>query len=211
MEIHDLIGEAACVDMAYRSAHELASKLRLVAEFTGDAAPIRFYERAMPRVDRTLTALDWRILRALRGRARRPLAEVADELGVTLKTVRRHYDRMAQEGSFFVVPMLDPGAARGLVLFELLVYTGADAAASTSKDVLAALEDHYVYHYVPASRSLGNFDVLLFADSMGAVETLRQRTRALPGVARVDALVFQGWRDYSGWLDARIEETAAAP
>src|SRR3990170_8059123 len=99
VEIHDFFGPEMCVDVSHRGPEDLSRKLRLLAEFTGDAAPIPFYERQMPSVRRALTPLDWRILKALRRRGRRPLAEVADEVGVSLRTVRRRFDRMAAEGS----------------------------------------------------------------------------------------------------------------
>lgn len=209
LEVHDFLGAEACIDLAYRSPDELSVKLREIGESVGDRAPVRFYDRTLPRVTRELSALDWRIIRSLRGRAHRPLAEVADELGVTLKTVRRRFDRMAREGSFFVAPMLDPSRATGLVLFELLVYTTPDAAHDTQRNVLSALDENHVYHYTPASRSLGNFDVLLFGESVATVERLRAAARSVPGVARVDPLLFQGWIDRSEWMDARIGAAAA--
>lgn len=209
LEIHDFVGPEVCVDMTHGSASELAEKIRRVSDLTSDLAPVRFYDRDLPRIERSLSALDWRILRALRGQARRPLAGVAEDLGVSLKTVKRRFERMAREGAFFRIPLLDPSRASGLVLFELLVYATPDAARTTLRDLLVALDDHYVYHYVPASKALGNFDVLLFAESTAQVEDLRRRARAVPGVARVDALLFRGWRDHSGWIDAKIQQQCA--
>lgn len=210
LEIHDFMGSEACVDMTYASAEELASKLRRVSDLTGDRAPVQFYARHLPGLQRTLSRLDWRIMRALRGRANRPLADVADELGLSLKTVRRRFDRMAHEGSFFIVPMLNPARALGIVLFELLVYAAPDAPPSTSHELLASLDHNYVYHYVPSSRALGTFGVLLFADSTAQVEELRQRVRGIRGVTRVEALLFRGWADHSGWIDQRIARACEA-
>ena len=206
VEIHNFLGPEMCVDLSYHSPHDLSRKLRLLSDFTGDAAPDRFYDRRMPEVTRTLTPLDWRILKSLRYRARRPLAEVADEVGVSLKTVRRRHDRMADEGSFFVVPAIDPGKAAGILLYELLFYTAPDADESTVRRILQALEERYIYHYVPASRALGNFDVLLYAESTGEIEDMRQRGRGIPGVAKVVPLVFRGWTEYTDWIDAAIDE-----
>jgi len=209
LEIHDFMGPQVCLDIAHASAEELAAKLRQASEITGDNAPVRFYDRHLPKVQRALSPLDWRILRALRGRANCPLAQIADEMGLSLKTIRRHFERMTSEGSFFLIPLLNPARASGLVLFELLVYTTPEAPASTLHDVLRGLDDHYVHHYVPSSKALGNFDVLLFADSTAQVEELRQRARATAGIARVDALLFRGWSDHSAWIDQRIADACA--
>jgi len=210
VEIHNFLGPEMCVDLSHRGPDDLSRKLRLLAEFTGDAAPTRFYERQMPSVGRALTPLDWRILKALRYKGRRPLAEVADEVGVSPRTVRRRYDRMAAEGSFFIVPAIDPGKAPGILLYELLFYLSPDATESVPGQVLRMLDERYVYHYVPSSKALGNFDVLLYAESAGEIEEVRQKVRSLSGVAKVTALVFRAWREYTEWIDAAIEERMRA-
>jgi len=206
VEVHNFLGPEMCVDLSYRTPHDLGNKLRLLSDFTGDAAPIPFYERHMPPTSRALTAPDWRILKALRYRARRPLREVAAELGVSVKTVRRRFDRMADDGSFFSVPAVDPAKAPGIVLFELLFYTTPEADRSALQRILEAYEDRYIYHYVPSSQALGNFDVLLYAESTGEIEDLRLRGRDLAGIAKVAALVFRGWAEYTDWIDAAIAE-----
>jgi len=210
VEIHNFLGPEMCVDVSHRGPEDLSRKLRLLAEFTGDAAPERIYERHMPSVERTLTPLDWRILKALRYKGRRPLAEVADEVGVSPRTIRRRFDRMAGEGSFFVVPAIDPGKAPGILLYELLFHLNPDAAESVPGQVLRMLDDRYLYHYVPSSKALGNFDVLLYAESSGETEEVRQKVRSLPGVAKVTALVFRAWREYTGWIDGAIDERMRA-
>jgi len=146
----------------------------------------------------------------LRYKGRRPLAEVADEVGVSLRTIRRRFDRMAAEGSFFVVPAIDPGKAPGILLYELLFHLNPDAAESIPGQVLRMLDERYLYHYVPSSKALGNFDVLLYAESSGETEEVRQKVRSLPGVAKVTALVFRTWREYTGWIDGAIEERMRA-
>lgn len=210
VEIHNFLGPEMCVDVSHRGPDDLSRKLRLLAEFTGDAAPTRIYERHMPSVERTLTRLDWRILKALRYKGRRPLAEVANEVGVSQRTIRRRFDRMATEGSFFVVPAIDPGKAPGILLYELLFHLNPDAAESVPGQVLQMLDERYLYHYVPSSKALGNFDVLLYAESSGETEEVRQKVRSLPGVAKVTALVFRAWREYTEWIDGAIEERMRA-
>ncbi|HEV8595602.1 MAG TPA: winged helix-turn-helix transcriptional regulator [Thermoplasmata archaeon] len=206
VEVHNFLGAEVCVEVTYRAEHDLSRKLRLLAEFTGDAKPTRFYDRDMPPVRHALTRSDWRIISALRYRGRRPLAEVGDEIGMSARTVRRRYDRMMKEGSMFIGPTVDASRAPGTVLFELLFYTAPQADASTPQRVLRTFEDRYLYHYVPVSPALGNFDVLLAADSTGDIEAMRQRGRLIPGIEKVSALVFRGWSESTDWIDAAIQE-----
>ena len=211
LEVHNFLGPELCVDLSYRSVSDLDRKLRKLSELIGDNTPIQFYERHMPEVSRPLSKLDWRILKSLRYRARRPLREAAEEIGVNLKTFRRRFERMAEDGSFFIAPALDPSKAPGLVLFELLIYTTPDADHTTIQRVLSITDNHYVYHYIPSMQRLGNFDILAFVQSTGEIEELRQQVRYIPGVAKVTALVFRGWNDYTKWIDSAIDAKIENP
>lgn len=205
LELHDFLGGGFCVDFTYKDDEALDGTLQELVAITKEDRPVRFYDRDMPQVARALTGLDWRILGALRSDALRSLDDVAEELGVTGRTVRRRYARMAEEGSFFSVPVLDGSKAEGLFLFELLVYLDEGSFQPASQDLLRRLDDNHVYAYVPSSPELGHLDILLFASSTGQVEELRQRAAAVPGVDRAEAWLFRGLHDHSDWMDAAID------
>lgn len=210
IEVHDFLGRGFCVDFTHDRPADLDGKLGALSKSTGDQRPLKFYEREMPPVERRLTQLDWRILRALRWNATRPLDDVADDVGVTGRTVRSRYARMAQEGSFFSVPMFDASKAEGLFLFEMLFHLDPAAFQETTRAILKEYNGSHVYAYVPSSPQLGHFDVLLFARSTAQVDELRQRGAAIPGVERAEAWLFRGLHDHSRWLDDAIDERIRA-
>ncbi len=211
IEVHNFLGAELCVDLSYRSPAELSKKLRLLSDFTGDPEPKLLYNRQMPEVDRPLDRFDWRILKALRYHARRSLSEVADETNTSVRTVRRRFERMAREGSLFIVPAVDAAKAAGIVLYELLFYTSPGAERSAMNRILEAYADRCMYYYVPSTDVLGNFDVLLYAESTSEIEAQRLRGREVPGVAKVASLVFRGWNEYTDWIDSAIGERARSP
>lgn len=206
LEVHDFMGPSLCVDFAYNNAQSQGEKVRAVSEASGDADPIRFYERAMPRVERELSRLDWRILHALRWRANRPLSEVADELGVALRTVRRHYDRMAAEGSFFAIPLVDPSKAAGLFMFDLICELAPLGKQEAIRQLLRTFDDRLVYGFEPAPGSTAGFDMLLFAATSADLEAVRREAAAVPGVVRAESNLFRAFLDESRWLDAAIAD-----
>lgn len=212
LEIHDFLGRGLCVDLAYRDPSVLTDELARLSELTGDDTPQRFYEREMPPVGRELTNLDWRILRALRWDATRSLYEMADDVGVSGRTVKSRYERMAKEGSVFSAPIFNPSKVRGLFLFQLLFWLEPDRVKATLNALVKAYNGRHVFGYVPASEGLGHFDMLLFAESTEEVEQLRRRGAGTPGVDRAEAWLFRDYHDHSAWLDdeldARIEATA---
>lgn len=206
LEVHDFLGPSLCVDFAYHDATSQGEKVRALSEASGDTDPIRFYERAMPPVGRQLSRLDWRIIKALRWQANRPLSDVADELGVALRTVRRHYDRMWAEGSFFVVPLVDPSKASGLFMFDLICELAPLGKQEAIRQLLRTFDDRHVYGFEPAPGSTAGFDMLLFASTSADLEAARREAAAVPGVVRAEANLFRAFLDESRWLDAAIAE-----
>ncbi len=205
VEIHDFLGTAACIDLAYSDPSALAQARAHLGELFGDAEPRALYDRQMPHVTRPLTNVDWRILRALRGRAKWPLAGVAEELGLSLKTVRRHYDRMAEEGSFFAVPQLDLSRLRGVIPFFLNFHASGPLSNETTRAVASAYKDRRIHTYQPVDAHLGRLGLMLFAWSIAEMDELRGRGLGIPGVEGVSAWIYRGWDERSSWLDAAID------
>lgn len=211
LEVHDFIGPHICADIAFRDEEDRARKVQTLVEITrGDTNPPPFYGREMPPVNHDLDALDWRILQALRGKALRPLGDVAKEIGVSTWTVKRRYDRMARQGSFFTIPLLDPSKAGGIIPFELLLFLEAGAQKDMLGTVLQEFNSHVIYANVPSSPRVGHLAVVLFAHSFADVDVLQARARKLPGVEGVEAMFFRGLHDESSWLDDLIDKRAKA-
>lgn len=209
LEFHDFLGKGACADLVFRDTAEMHGKLAALAEWSGDPRPRRFYDREMPRVGRSLTQLDWRIVQALRAAPRSSAADLSPVVGVSARTVKRHLERMAAEGSIFLVPIVDPSKADGLFLFELLVYLREGSGPRPMAALRAAFRDEHVYAYVPASAELGHFDMLLFARTSAEVEALRRRAEEVEGVVRAEAWFFRAFRGFPEALDGAIAEAAA--
>ena len=208
LEVHDFIGPGLCADFSFRGDTDRRAKLDLLAGFTKGTPLQTFYEREMPPVERGLTALDWRILGALRADPRAGPADLAGAVGVSARTVKRHLTRMAAEGSVFLVPIVDPSKVEGLIMFELLVYLHEGSGPRPMAALRSAFKEEYVYAYVPQSAELGHFDMLLFARTSAQVEELRRRAEAVPGVARAEAWLFRAFLDLSAWIDAAVAERA---
>ncbi|HLF05978.1 MAG TPA: Lrp/AsnC family transcriptional regulator [Thermoplasmata archaeon] len=205
-------GGVMCVGVYYRNPLDLQKKLRIMVGLVGDAGGElnKLYDLDMPPVHRPLTHLDWSVVKALHEDAVRPLPEVAKEIGVSEKTVKRRFDRMGREGSFFIIPEVDPSQAEGVVVFVLAVQFGADAEPGIVGTVERVYEGHLVSTDLTTSRDFGTCAMLLYANSMAEVERLRKKGASLPGVAKVRSFLI---RDAGGdwrWMDEAIQERLAA-
>jgi DNA-binding Lrp family transcriptional regulator len=66
---------------------------------------------------RRISPLDGRIIDALRPDSRKALTEVAEELGVTAKTVKRHWDRLEAEGLVEKTIQWNPDSSGDIIVF----------------------------------------------------------------------------------------------
>ena len=77
-----------------------------------------------------LSSLDLKIIASLKDDARKPYALVAEEVGVTARTVRQRIDRMIDEGSVELTPKVDPTHARTISsVIHVYVKEGVDRNA----------------------------------------------------------------------------------
>lgn len=214
LAVHSFMGPEVCVDLSFATPAERSRRLQVLSQLTGDANPTGFVDLVQPAVRRPLTNLDWRIVRALRGRARRSLVEVAEEVGVGYRTVKRHHDRLCGEGSLYLVPMLDPGKEAGLIPFWLLFFLRPDAPRDTPAMARERFGERQLQGMVPTHPRMGNFGFLLVAETPAQVEQFRRDAAAFPGVERASAMVPVDLRDCSGGIDdlidARIRATGTA-
>lgn len=71
---------------------------------------VRTVEDEKPSI--RLSATDLKIIRALRD-GRRPMAEVAEEVGLPLSTARRHVQRMRNDNAIQIICLVDPFLIKG--------------------------------------------------------------------------------------------------
>lgn len=204
------IGGTMCVNVVYRSPADLERKLKLLRVVAGKGGLHKLYDVDMPHVHRPLTRMDWKVMQALRGRALRPLAEVAHDIGASTKTVRRHVARMGREGSFLPFPLFDLSQAEGAILFFLTVRFGQDAPRDPEASVARAFEGSLLATDRIASPDFGSLILMLAASSTAQVNALRKRANQLPGVAKASPLMFAGVQEDDSWIDEAIAERAKA-
>jgi len=204
--IYTAVGHIVCVIFTYRNLRDLESKLHMLQALAGDADLRKAYDFEMPLARRPLSRLDWQIIRALRGRALRSFADVGRELKVSTRTVKRRFERMAEEGSFFIIPQLNPSVVPGLIIFDLLFHLSPEAGPDTINNIHKTFNDHLVCTDEPSSRDLGSYAVGLYATSISQVESLRRRGESIRGVSRVDTLILRESIESFTWIDETIDD-----
>ncbi|MBW3584238.1 MAG: Lrp/AsnC family transcriptional regulator [Euryarchaeota archaeon] len=207
LELNDFMGHGLCADLAFCDDADRADKIaRLRRHTTGELQ--EFYAWDAPSVPRPLTALDWRIIQALRAHPRAGAPQLAARVGVSSRTVKRRLARMADEGSIFLAPVMDPSKANGLFIFAMLVYLRPGSGPGPMDALRREFADELVYDFIPTSAELGHFDLLLFARTSAEVESMRKRAQAVDGVEHAEAWLFRAFEGVGPWLDDAIDRAA---
>lgn len=207
-KVTDLRGPGLLVGLGIRTDRDRARRMRLLAREVGDGDPQALALRRGRRDQRPLTALDWRIVAALRGRADRPLAEVAEAVGVSYRTVKRRVDRMQEERSLCIAPVVDVARIDGVVPFDLFVVLEDGADDDAVSRVAGLFPDRRIQRYVPPGKDRWFVDLLLYAHTLAEVEDMRRKAAGTEGVARVETFLRRAAVE-TDWLDALIEARAA--
>ena len=91
-----------------------------------------------------LTSIDFKILRTLNRDARKPITDIADDIGISAKTVRKHLDRMSENklASFSIQWM--PHKNNFVTVFHIILNEGTDMN-STLKHINEKFSQNIAY------------------------------------------------------------------
>ena len=155
-----------------------------------------------------LSGLDYRIINSLRHDARKPEKQVAEELGVTPKTVHRHLERMRQEGSVILLTQFRANATPDIFsLIHMRISRSADR-----RELSAYLEETYKPHLLGVQTI--ESEPYLFVSNLWT-KTLKQLNELRTSIEREEAIesvrvnVFSDFHRFDTWRDDLVRERAA--
>jgi DNA-binding Lrp family transcriptional regulator len=207
--VFDMIGGDRCIDVAFgddRSRDRLRDELSSLL----GASSTHFVDYATPPPARELSPLDWRLLEALRTKPSTDLETAAGACGVSLRTAKRRFDRMAQEGALDVIGLFDPGAFSGQLVVDLLFHLAPGAGKRELATVLNAFRSRWIAQWSPPDHRLGHLALVVVAASPREVEDLRREGESLTCVQRCDALILEAAEENWSWVDAEIAKRAGS-
>ena len=155
----------------------------------------------MPPRKTSFDELDFEIIRALRGDARLPAADIARRTGSNERTVRKRIDRLVADGVVRLTAILDPLAFGYLTAAD--IFLEAEPAAETA--VLDTLMAMPAVTYVAFGQGSNEISIeARFKDNDALREFLRKTLPAIPGVTVTRyALVPRILRNIDEWMPAR--------
>jgi hypothetical protein len=203
-EVVDFVGDRARVGLFVRAGRDMEEEAERLRAAVGAERAWRFYVRAFPTLPR-VTDLDLRILASLAPDALRPFADVAEEVGVTQRTVRVRFRALADARAFAIIPQMVLGNIQGLLAYELAVEFRAPMRPEWHTGVLNAFPAAF-YRSRPVYE---NAYLYLAARTASEVEDSVAKALALPGVARAEALLMRAQSGNAEAMRAVLDERRA--
>jgi DNA-binding Lrp family transcriptional regulator len=202
VEIHNFIGTDLCIDFTYEDSRDERRRLELFRKLTRCDSPEKFYDRFMPKVDVALSNSDWRIIKALRYDAFKPLSKVAEEVGLTAKTVRRRFERMTQHNAIFIVPVVNPAEIADTITYVMLMYPSPGRREEVMARAMKYFGDSA---FIVNAPSHGNSMLALAARTLAETEDSLIKAKKIEGMMDVRLLVLKEMREYTQWMDSAID------
>lgn len=201
-EIHNFIGPEVCIDFTYQDSRDENRRLELFEKLTRCESPLRFYERVMPHSEATLSNIDWKIVKALRYNALKPLSNVASELGLTAKTVRRRFERMVQNNAIIIVPIINPAHIANTITYVILLYPDPERWSEVIEKVMKLFGYSY---FLTRMFPPGNAAIYLSARTLAETEDNLIKARKIEGMKDARILILKEIRENTHWMDSAID------
>lgn len=200
----DFLGDKILVWLVYEDEDQLAKRHALLEEVTKSRKIQRFLDEPFGPVETQLSGLDWQILGAMRRGAMKPIGRIADELGVTRKTVRAHLEKLVASNAFFVRSIFDVTRVKGLIFFGIAVALESELREEAIKE-LDLVVTCSVNCFVKMVTRSGSVFLAMWAEDLEGVENSMLSARRIRGVKSVELMLYKRVTEYPQLVDGLIE------
>ena len=162
-------------------------QVNLIEELAGTKVSALFKAR-FPNSDLKLTPTDVEMVANLSRDPRKRYSDVAKELGLSTRTVRRRLVRLVEGKAVFVIPSMDPSSLEGALFADFLVeYAGAEDMIRVNQDIHTKLESYLVRSQL-GDPDYGFFNLLI--TKVSAIREILDSVTSIRGVkgGRIDVV-----------------------
>ena len=200
--IQNFFGKTMQVTVFHEEGDDFEKRVfdRIVASPTNAAKLVTWWKVRLPHCEHKPKEIDWKIIGAMLKNAERKFPEIAHELKVSTRTVKRRMNLMMGSSAFFVQPVLDLRKAVGVTPCQLLIECSPEKKRAIDDLVIAKFE-RMVFR-LTNSETHSVFTIL--CSNVSEMKEILKWARAKEGVrlAKTDILEDQ---DYvHEWLEREV-------
>ncbi len=155
-----------------------------------------------------LTPLDFRIVRSLRWDSRKETVDIAEDVGASVKTVKRHLARMVGDGAVEFSTEFDLGAQNGTVsMVRIDLGPGSDKGRFLG-DMRSRFGPRIIYMGFHSNVPDGMF-MFVWSASQKVSREMEASFRENPRIAAFSNMLIQDKHQFPTWRDRLLEAGAA--
>jgi DNA-binding Lrp family transcriptional regulator len=166
----------------------------------GGAGLITRWKVSLPRCEHKPKEIDWRIIGLMLRNAERKFPEVARELKVSTRTVKRRVNLMMGSSAFFVQPVLDLRKAVGVTPCQLLIECSPEKKRAIDDLVVSKFER--IVFRLTNSETHSTFTVL--CSNVSEMKEILNWTRAQEGVRLAKTYILEDQDYVHEWLEREV-------
>jgi DNA-binding Lrp family transcriptional regulator len=186
----------------YEDDADLERKTRLVSTICGVSRPYASWKIRFPPCKIKMKRADWQIIRLLLKDSRNGVAELAKELNISSRTVRRRLDAMTEANTYFPNPIVDAKSVEGFLYHFVIAYDNkkdkakADESLHRSDEALVFVDTNAELYSVTAS----------ICQNISEAHRISDWLKSQPGVREVTTRVFEEIIPVSNWIEHETEK-----
>jgi len=184
--IVNFYGKAISIYVIYNGEESRSRTIELISRIT-NAEKITQLRMPMPQsLTKKLNETDVAIIRALSKDARKSSLLVANELGLSSKTVRKRVERLRNENTILPLPILNIASIPGIIpVFLSYVYSKNEVKTAMDREIISHFDSSYI---MTSFADPGAGNVVIGAPTMAEVPKILEWAKSRPGIAssRVD-------------------------
>jgi DNA-binding Lrp family transcriptional regulator len=150
-----------------------------------------------------LTKTDWKIINSIKNNCRKTDVEIANELGISTKTVKRRIKYLSENAIILFMIDLDTSAAD--FLSYLLIVKFQKIATESYNQVMKIVKNYFYVWRIANQEAL---IITVFINKLREIEEQVKKIQKLPHVKEVISFVPTRMYYFESWIDKLIKKNA---
>jgi len=203
--IQSFYGKTLQVTVFSEGEEELERQMKTITSISGGEI-FAHWKVKLPRCNHKPKQIDWMIIGALLKNADKKIPEIARELKVSARTVKRRINLMMDASAFFLQPVLDLKKVTGTLPCRLLVQC-SKGKKSMIDDLISSKFERIVFSLTDSSTH-SIFTIICI--NLAEAQSISKEIRKQEGVSLVKIEIIEELMYVHNWLAKEVRSRALA-
>ena len=150
-----------------------------------------------------LSSMDWKIILSLNHNARKKNHEVAKELGVSTKTIKRRLDRLIKDNVIFFTTDVDISKAKNYIIYVLSI--GLEIGIKREK-ICSEIKNKFSTIWGMVGTVQPGIGLFMYAQQLSEIEDVVEEVKGINGVKTAKPLLCTSYHRFTEWYDKKLED-----